>query len=52
MSILCSQTRNGDNWCGGEGMNEELNFMLLTIGGIFTAMIVLLRFLQRIEGLE
>jgi len=33
-------------------MNEELNVMLLMIGGVFTAMIVLLRFLQRMEGLR
>jgi|MDSV01.1.fsa_nt_gb hypothetical protein len=33
-------------------MNEELNFMLLMIGGIFAAMIVLLRFLERMEGLK
>tara|TARA_B100000029_G_C17126256_1_gene797061 strand:+ start:346 stop:447 length:102 start_codon:yes stop_codon:yes gene_type:complete len=33
-------------------MNEELNFMVLTIGGIFAAMVILLRFLERMEGLK
>jgi|TARA_B100001142_G_C14348901_1_gene661202 hypothetical protein len=33
-------------------MNEELNFMLLTIAGIFTAMIVLLKYLERMDGFK
>ena len=33
-------------------MDGDAEFMVLTVTGIFTAMIILLRFLARMEGLK